>query len=227
MSLFLYPKTKHVRTQRPRVFKNYRSYKRYLQTEFARICVYCRQPDSSAPNLNFGADHYRPKSVPRFAPMLCDYNNLYYCCGTCNSRKNDYWPFDEKAGPFVVNPCEHEMASHLRFNSSTGEIETRSPHGEHTEELLQLNDPELIQYRRSALTIVRLLKAEIVEAKEEFAVVENAYVAGKITLTQRDSVIAEIQAELDLLMHTLHAQTGELALRPLKKQKLGISIIVP
>lgn len=147
MSLFLYPKSKHVRKLRPRVFKRYGSYKRYLQTEFARVCVYCRQPDSIAPNLNYGADHYRPKSVPRFASLVCSYSNLYYCCGNCNSRKNDYWPFDETVGPFVVNPCEYEMASHLRFDAVTGKIESRSTHGKHTEELLQLNDPTLVQYQ--------------------------------------------------------------------------------
>lgn len=119
MTVFQYPKSKHKRKLSPRQFKRYQTYKRYLQTEFSRVCVYCRQPDSSAPNLNFGVDHYRPKGIPRFASLICDYANLYYCCGNCNSRKNNDWPFDEKAGPYVVNPCDHEMAAHLRFDAKT------------------------------------------------------------------------------------------------------------
>ena len=69
MSVFEYPKFQHARVFRPREFKNYRTYKPYLQREFGRACVYCQQPDSSAPNLNFGVDHYRPKGNRR-------------CCGS-------------------------------------------------------------------------------------------------------------------------------------------------
>jgi len=37
---FQYPTLKHKRTLSPPKFKHPRSYKRYLQTEFARLCVY-------------------------------------------------------------------------------------------------------------------------------------------------------------------------------------------
>ena len=227
MSLFLYPKSKHVRSQRPRVFKRYRTYKRYFQAEFIRLCVYCRQPDSSAPNLNFGADHYRPKSVPRFAAMLCDYRNLYYCCGGCNSRKQDYWPFDEIAGPFVVNPCEYEMASHLRFDVSTGRVEHRSPHGKHTEELLQLNDPTLVQYRLGVLRTVRVLNKEIDEQRKILAAVEKLYKEGALSSSERDFEASELQNEIDILLNTLQSHTGELPLKALRQQKLGIKLTAP
>lgn len=143
--LFHYPKARHVRRFNPGPFRRYGSYKRWLQQEFGRVCVYCREPDSLSRNLNFGVDHYRPQS--RFGHLTCVYANLYYCCGGCNSRKNDDWPVDESKGPYVVNPCEMVMADHLRFEAATGNIESRTPHGLHTIELLQLNERLTVEQR--------------------------------------------------------------------------------
>ncbi len=227
MALFQYPKTKHRRKLTPRRFKNYRTYKRYLQTEFSRVCVYCRQPDSSAPNLNFSVDHYRPKGVRRFAHLVCDYDNLYYCCGSCNSRKNDYWPLDEKAGPFVVAPCEHEMAYHLRFNSTSGMVEARTPEGKHTEELLQLNDTATVQYRLGTLRTVRMYSVEISEQEQQLKDVALLFREGKITQKQHDEETQSIRDEIDDLRRTMQAYSGELPLPPLPRQRLGVSLVAP
>ena len=120
MSLFHYPKRRQVRALKPPQYKNYSTYKRWLQAEFRRVCVYCRQPDSGAFGLFFTVDHYRPKGLPQFAPLAVTYANLFYCCPACNSRKNNYWPKDEAKGPLIPNPCDHNMAEHLRH--ADGEV---------------------------------------------------------------------------------------------------------
>jgi hypothetical protein len=227
VTVFQYPKSKHKRKLSPRQFKRYQSYKRFLQTEFLRVCVYCRQPDSSAPNLNFGVDHYRPKSIPRFASLVCDYENLYYCCGNCNSRKNNDWPLDEKVGPYVVNPCDHEMASHLRFDAKTGKVVARTPYGEHTEELLQLNDDAVVQYRLGTLTTVRLFAAEIDQLERQLKVLAGQLQVGTISQTQYDDEEQYISQDLAVLCRTLIAHTGELPLPTLQKKRLGVSLIKP
>lgn len=224
--LFQYPKAKHRRRLAPRRFKNYKTYKRYLQTEFSRVCVYCRQPDSSAPNLSFSVDHYRPKGIHRFAQLICDYDNLYYCCGSCNSRKSDYWPLDEKIGPFVVAPCEHEMAAHLRFNGTTGIVEARTPEGKHTEELLQLNDTATVQYRLVTLRTVRMYSAEIDEQEKLLNDVARLFRQGKISQDQFDEEMQLIRQELDDLRRTMQTYSGELPLPPLPRQRLGVSLVV-
>lgn len=227
MTLFQYPKNKHNRNLSPRKFKRYQTYKRYLQTEFFRVCVYCRQPDSSAPNLNFGVDHYKPKGIARFANLMCSYENLYYCCGNCNSRKNNDWPQDEKVGPYIVNPCDYEMGAHLRFNSNTGKVESRTTHGKHTEELLQLNDEATVQYRLGTLTTVRLFSAEIKVQEQLLQKIHILFRKGKISNSQYDINVSEIKqaiAELRVIMET---HTGELPLLPLKKQKQGVSLLSP
>lgn len=225
--LFQYPKAKYRRRLTPRRFKNYRTYKRYLQTEFARVCVYCRQPDSSAPNLNFSVDHYRPKGIHRFAHLVCDYGNLYYCCGSCNSRKNDYWPLDEKAGPFVVAPCEHEMAAHLRFNSTTGMVEARTPEGKHTEELLQLNDVATVQYRLATLRTVKMYATEIGVQQQLLKDLARLLRQTKITQAEHDSEALSIQQELDDLSRTMQTYSGDLPLPPIRRQRFGMSLVAP
>ncbi len=208
MSIFLYPKNRHIRKHKPPLFKNYRTYKRYLQSDFQRVCVYCRQPDSSAPNLNFGVDHYRPKGIARFAGLVNHYENLFYCCGQCNSRKNNYWPLDEKLGPFVVNPCEHEMASHLRFNPKTGEVEAKTPHGQCTEELLQLNDPTSIQYRLNVLKMVQLLHMEIAELRNQVAIAAKLLQKGKIPGVDFNRLVDDAEKEIAQLQLMSDLQSG-------------------
>jgi hypothetical protein len=227
VTVFQYPKSKHQRKLSPRQFKRYQSNKRFLQTEFLRVCVYCRQPDSSAPNLNFGVDHYRPKSIPRFASLVCNYENLYYCCGNCNSRKNNDWPLDEKVGPYIVNPCDHAMAAHLRFDAKTGKVVARTPYGEHTEELLQLNDNAVVQYRLSTLTTVRLFSAEIDQLEHQLKALAGQLQAGTVSQTEYEVEEQNINQDLADLSYTLQTHTGQLPLPPLRKMRLGVSLIKP
>lgn len=227
MTLFHYPKTKHSRQLSPRLFKHYQTYKRFLQTEFFRVCVYCRQPDSSAPNLNFGVDHYKPKGIPRFAHLVCTYDNLYYCCGSCNSRKNNDWPLDENVGPYIVNPCDHEMAAHLRFDKKTGRVEPNTPHGIHTEELLQLNEAATVQYRIGTLTTVRLYSAEIEKLERQLKVIAGLLRSGNLSQNSYNVEALSISQELAMARSTMQAHTGELPLPPLKKQRMGVTLLPP
>ncbi|WP_449490932.1 hypothetical protein [Caballeronia sp. M23-90] len=226
MMLFLYPKTKHTRHLQPRQFKRYQTYKRYLQKEFARLCVYCRQPDSSAPNINMGVDHYRPKGIPQFAALVRDWTNLYYCCGACNSRKNNYWPSDESKGPFIVNPCDFEMGAHLRYDSKTGlvEIHNQSKDGEWTRDLLQLNDDATIKYRKATQKTIALFDKSISEALRELAEIQTLLQNQKITQAQYDLDKSAIQGELDDLRETRARFTGELPLAPLRAQRAGVAL---
>jgi uncharacterized protein (TIGR02646 family) len=225
VALFQYPKIKHSRRLTPRQFKRYRSYKRFLQNEFSRVCVYCRQPDSSAPNLNFGVDHYRPKGIARFADLVCSYANLYYCCGDCNSRKNNDWPLDEKAGPYVVNPCDHEMAAHLRFDKTTGRVETRTPDGVHTEELLQLNNEASVKYRLSTVRTVNLYLIEIEKLKSQQKAIARKLRSGEISQQVHDAEVQAISQEIADARDTVQMHTGEVPLPPLRKQRLGVTVL--
>jgi hypothetical protein len=119
------------------------------------------------------------------------------------------------------------MAAHLRFDASTGRVEFRSPHGKHTEELLQLNDPATVQYRLGALRTVRVFNKEIDEQTKLLAAVEKLHKEGKLSLSERDIEVNEIQNEIDLLVRTLQSHTGELPTKLPRQQKLGVKLTAP
>jgi len=217
MSVFHYPKTKHTRFLSPRQFRMYRSYKRYLQTEFSRVCVYCRQPDSSAPSLIYHVDHYRPKSIAKFSHLSCTYSNLYYACANCNVRKSTDWPADESKGPYVVNPCDHEMMKHLRFDPTTGKVEALSNFGAHTETLLQLNDDARVKYRLGTLKTIELYQREISELEMQSKKLKIKLRNNEVTQAQFDSAIQDINADINLAKETLQSHDGTLPIPPIKK----------
>ncbi|MFM9379637.1 HNH endonuclease [Pseudomonas sp. UV AK001] len=207
-TVFQYPKSKHTRSLTPRLFKRYQTYKRYLQHEFARTCVYCRQPDSSAPNLNFGVDHYRPKGIAKFASLERDYQNLYYCCGSCNSRKNNDWPKDELKGPYIVNPCDYIMSQHLRFESTSGIMAPRTKFGEYTEELLQLNDPIQVEYRKTTLQTLKMAASHLAALKNQKSEILKLFQQNKIPADVYNDESNAIDDEIETIEVLIQNNTG-------------------
>jgi hypothetical protein len=203
----------------------YQSYKPYLQNEFGRTCVYCRQPDSNVPYANFGVDHYRPKGLPAFAGLECDYTNLYYCCGNCNSRKNDDWPDDEVKGPYVVNPCDYEMAAHLRFDAKSGQVTSRTEHGLHTWDLLQLNDKNLIEYRLNTLATLDALRASVVREQEMVEVLRKQLDDYAITKDVFDVEVDVIEGRITRFNAAIQSHNGEKPLPPLPRQRNGLTLL--
>lgn len=216
MSVYHYPGRVHQRTETPRVFKRYQSYKRFLQTEFARICIYCRQPDSVAPGLVYSVDHFRPKSLPEFAALVCDYSNLYYCCPQCNSRKNDYWHSGNE--PRFINPCDDTMADHLRFNALTGKVTASSVHGEHMIEMLQLNDDAVKDFRVSTITAIKYLQRNLDQIEIDRAEFRAQLGAGKISQTVYDEADEEMTRDAVALREEIQRKSGTLPLPPLPRR---------
>lgn len=164
-SPFRYPQSKHVRTQTPPAYSQYRSYKPVLLIEFGEKCVYCRLAVGMLPNDDyFGVDHYKPQSQ---APELaCVYSNLFLACNACNRRKSDYWPTpsQRKAGQYLPNPCDHQMADHIRFVGE--EVTVRSRAGQLAVEYLLLNDSRTLEFRKMILDQVQTCRARRAEAED-------------------------------------------------------------
>lgn len=158
---FVYPRERHRRRLAPKQYKNYKSYKKPLREEFSKQCVYCRMPDGLASAANFGVDHYRPKE--KFPALVSRYANLFYACNACNSRKSDFWPSAAERGKgiFIPNPCDHRMASHVRFRGA--EVRGRSVAGKWMIELLQLDHDDITRYRAAMIATVRTLERKLAE----------------------------------------------------------------
>jgi hypothetical protein len=153
---FRYPKTSHQRTETPREYRRYQSYKPFLRREFDRQCVYCRLPDGMKGTDSFGVDHYRPKE--KFPELSTAYTNLFYYCNACNSWKGEFWPGRDlvRLGVFIPNPCDHVMWDHLRYREAS--VEARSNAGNFTLDLLHINDQGFIEYREMIIDAIRALQ---------------------------------------------------------------------
>lgn len=193
MNPFVYPKSRHLRRERPGVLSPYSEYKPFLQREFARKCVYCRMPDSMKDYELYGVDHYRPKS--RFRYLLTTYPNLFYCCNPCNRRKGEYWPPRGRANThFVPNPCDHEMFKHLRFTGAV--VEAKSEAGEVAEQLLDLNEPEAVAYRQFILDALDTYAAKKAELEETIAQLTLKRDDGSVSRQAADSALAVLERDL-------------------------------
>lgn len=117
------------------------------------------------------------------------------------------------------------MAAHLRFDSKTGRVNARTPYGQHTVDLLQLNDEEMVGYRQSTLQIVRFYQVEIDSLEQQRKQIESSFRGSKISQSDYESALEEIAEELDLARQTLAKQTGELPLPPLQKRRQGLVLL--
>ncbi len=144
-SPFRYPKSKHKKKFNPQ-YRTNKSYKKVLRDEFNRQCIYCRRPEFYKYE-EFGVEHYKPKKV--FPELEWEYDNLFYACNCCNSRKGESWPTEKqlRGNIFVPNPCKHIMFEHLKFNGA--KVEIRSKAGTYTDELLDLNDDVSVRFRET------------------------------------------------------------------------------
>lgn len=169
---FIYPKTKHKRTQAPPLFGDYKKYKPILQQEFGGQCVYCCGLDNKGYEA-FGVDHYRPKK--HFPHLATEYLNLFYACNRCNSLKRDFWPTanNKKLGQFVPNPCEYVMFEHLRFKG--GAVEPVSPAGKFSVEWLDLNDPKAVDYRDGLIGAIKLVESQLITSTKTLKEIEKKF----------------------------------------------------
>lgn len=217
MDYYQYPKKKHNRIYKFKSsFTRYATYKDYLRREFGNLCVYCRLPDTLTVAPHFSVDHYKPKS--KFPSLECDYGNLYYCCSRCNPRKNDYWPKTAK-DPNFINPCDHDMASNLRFDKSTCEIAHRTDDGKFMIEVLELNDPQFITLRKNLLTLVEALDAQIESRKQFLTKLYERHINGRILDSDYQKYKLDSESKIESLLNARNMQTGEVPHSPLSRRR--------
>jgi hypothetical protein len=154
---------------------------------------------------NFGVDHYRPKKY--FPDLITTYSNLYYCCNPCNSRKGQYWPSEARAKDLLVpNPCEHAMASHLKYKA--GVVEAKTIQGEFTRDLLDLNAPDIVKKRTLMINMVRLCQTNLEESKQMKKVVTRKLKKGAISAFEAEKQISQLEVYVAQMEENIKQLTG-------------------
>ncbi len=153
----------------------------------------------------YGVDHYRPKRF--FKHLLTAYSNLFYCCNPCNRRKGEYWPPRGKVKThFIPNPCDHEMFQHLRFKGAT--VETKSVAGNVAEELMDLNDPQAVAYRKFILDTITAYEEKRSGLEKTLSQIRTKRREGTVDLDAADGAIAKLDARLAQVKGSLDRLAG-------------------
>ena len=101
------------RTYDGREYKNYRTYKPYLQKDFKKKCGYSNCLDDWFGGVTtFQIDHFLPQS--KYPKLKTKYSNLIYACSFVNRAKSN----DE--GDYL-DPCDSDYNEHF-FRNELGQI---------------------------------------------------------------------------------------------------------
>lgn len=154
-----------------------------LEKVFNGKCAYCEsiieskdkaicnnfRPIGGARGLNneFSNDHYWW--------LTYEWNNLYYCCSTCNNYKSTWFPVEGKRvgaetsyrntiiaeNNLLLDPCNDRPEQHLIF-SKNGEVDFITAKGETTIEILKLNRVDLVEARKLSTQFIDAQERSIV-----------------------------------------------------------------
>ncbi len=131
---------------------DYSDWKQIIADEGFHQCVYCAIHDANFGGVrNFHVEHYRPKSITRFAILKNDINNLYYSCPICNTFKSNDWPSDDIANLSThcyPDPSQVDYCDIFELIEINGIITGKYAASKYMVEKMYLNRPQLIMERR-------------------------------------------------------------------------------
>ena len=124
---------------------NYRGYVDALRVDFWFSCAYCTIAEFEAAGIRFTVDHYVPQD--RDPSKVAEYENLMWCCDTCNIHKG-VRPTDVEMGLGFrfFRPDQDLLDAHFELKGIRLEGRTREV-GEYTIQVLNLNGQPLRRLR--------------------------------------------------------------------------------
>lgn len=145
---FVYPAAPLVRRHDPHGYADYPSFLPFLRDDFTFRCAYCLHRERWVPG-GFHIDHFVPAA--RRPDLATRYDNLLYCCASCNLRKR---------AATVADPSQTLLHSAVTVQPD-GTIRGHTPEAVATIEHLGLNDRHYTAFRRVWIRIVESLPAAV------------------------------------------------------------------
>ena len=126
-----------------------------IRRAYKFACGYCgvREEDAGS---QLELDHFKPRS----AGGNHEFENLVYCCPTCNRLKGDFWSNDVLSEKRLLHPKHDDLTKHLLLEQN-GLFTALTKIGEFHLMRLRLNRPPLVALRRA--------RAENAKLREELA----------------------------------------------------------
>ena len=145
MSAFSYPADPHVCRHGPGGYADYESYRPWLRDEFTFRCVFCLLREQWGHlRGTFDIDHFLP--VASHPENVRVYDNLLYCCATCNAAKGKQ---------IVADPSLVLLAGDVQVHED-GAIEGRTAAAAPTDPRPRPGRPEYTEFRLLWLGIAAL-----------------------------------------------------------------------
>ncbi len=129
--------------------KGHARFRSAVREDFAECCTYCLLHELLAGGAdNFELDHFRPKSLPRFAHRVEDFFNLVYACHPCNKYKSNIWPPQDlrTQGYRFLDFSVDDFSEHF-LETARGRWLPLSKAARYTERRLRLNRDHLLEIR--------------------------------------------------------------------------------
>jgi hypothetical protein len=157
-----YPKS-----NRGEFYADYSVYREHIRQDCLGRCVYCdsHENENGGPR-HMNLDHFRPKSLPRFARLINDPGNLVWTCAGCNGLKGNKWP-DENSDDCIignigfVEPFSENYKIYFDIQSD-GSLKSKKAPAEYMIAVLALNRPSKRKIRE-----LRLVKCQIIKEFDE------------------------------------------------------------
>jgi hypothetical protein len=148
-----FPEAPYARRHGPGGYEKYRAYKDWLRDEFQFRCVYClyREKWDKDGWRSFQIDHAIPQNIDK--SLVDSYDNLVYCCASCNRSKQN---------TRLQDPFSASFYEHYRFQTD-GTVDALTAEGARLIEVLGLDDPHLEEYRRKVFRNYAALERMLAE----------------------------------------------------------------
>ncbi|HVW63471.1 MAG TPA: hypothetical protein VHB01_00530 [Nitrosospira sp.] len=98
------------------------------------------------------------------------------------------------------------MASHLRYNAET--IDAKTTQGAFTRDLLDLNDPKLVQQRKLMIKMIQICQANLEESKQMKKVINRKLKKGTISASHAEKQIVRLEGLVAEMEETLKQLIG-------------------
>ena len=127
--------------------KSYRKALPELRRDFEDRCAYCMRHIGTETEMQI--DHFDPRQK---GDKIQVYSNLFLSDAHCNGAKSDIWPTPEEqeAGCRFLNCCdEYDYGTVIFEDPQTHELVGKSPAAIYHIDVIDLNDPGLIEERKT------------------------------------------------------------------------------
>lgn len=162
-------------------------------------CVYCGIHESRYGGIdNFHVDHFRPKSIPRFAELRDVITNLYLACAICNRFKSNDWPNDPMPDNSIAaypDPSDFDYTELFAICTKTFRISGTHVATRYVIERIGLNRTQLLIDRRTDALLARFdvidgVLAELEQMVAELHDNELQHLTLRLLKAQRDTSMA-------------------------------------